>query len=184
MPIVLDGQKLYCAISGKVIRNEDYVVLIPAFQVDPEDPDSIFSDNIALRDEFEKWVLKERIIAKAQEPWLQESRSRKSHAVLVDNEYFFITRSLVEERVSLNFMKHVFGIGTSTELWLIFCQQITTLDKNTFQLSPSVTLTWEMVFHSHIILTREIKNGSKDRINISTKEWSLLKEILSDDSVA
>jgi hypothetical protein len=63
MPIIFSDQELYCAISGKPIHKDDYALAIPAFPIHPEDPDSLFSDNIALRDEFEKWELRDRIIA-------------------------------------------------------------------------------------------------------------------------
>ena len=179
MPIILHDQELYCAISGKPIHKDDYVVVIPAFPIQPEDPDSFFSDNIALRDEFENWKLKDQIIAKAQAPWLKEYRSSKFHKTLVDNEYFFLNESLIEDRVSLTFLKHVFGIGTNKKLWTNLCHDITTLNKSEFRLDPGQILTWDTVFPLYVILIREIENGSRDRVYIPMAEWKTLKEILS-----
>lgn len=183
MPSILHGQELYCAISGKPIHEDDYVVVIPAFPVHPNDPDSFFSDNIALRDEFENWRLKDRIIAKAQAVWLKDYRSSKFYKILVDNEYFFLARSLVEDRVSLTYLKHVFGFGTKLDLWVELCHSITNLDKSEFHLSQNEILTWNTVFPSHVVLIREIKNGSKDRIYVPLAEWAALKEILSQVTI-
>lgn len=182
MPTILNHQNIHCAISGKLIHKEDYVVVIPAFPIHPEDPDSFFSDNIALRDEFEKWPLKDKIIAKAQEVWLKDHRSRKSQKILVDNEYFLVTKNLKEDRISLTFLNHVFGVGTKTIVWTKLCQQVTTLEKNEFVLSPSEKIFWDTT-PSYVVLIREIRNGSRDRIKIPMAEWLSLKEILAREQV-
>lgn len=184
MPIILHGQELYCAISGKLIHKDDYVVVIPAFPIHPDDPDSFFSDNIALRDEFENWKLKDKIIAKAQKVWLEDYRNSKFHKILVDNEYFFLNKSLIEDRVGLTFLKRVFGISTNKKLWTNLCHNITTLDKYEFRLDPGQILTWDTVFPLYVILVREIENGSRDRVYIPMTEWTALKEILSQDTIA
>lgn len=183
MPWISKGQKLYCSISGREIRESDYVVVIPAFEVDPKDPDSVFSDNIALRDEFEKWDLRDRIIARSQKQWVQWYRDSSSYKILVDNENFLIIGSLIEDRITLTFLKHIFGIATSLELWGDFCKQVV-FDKGEFWINKTVHISWEVVELSFsVILTSEIEYGSRDRIKVHMREWNQLKEYLSRDSV-
>lgn len=184
MPWILRDQQLYCAISGKEIHKNDYVVAIPAFEIDPKDPDAIFSDNIALRDEFEQWPLKDKIIAKSQKRWLQKYRNSTSYKILIDSENFLIMKSLIEDRISLTFLKHVFGIATTIALWQKLCQQFFDSEKGLFQLSENARLTWNMeVPLSFVTLILDIENGSRDRIKVPLTEWLHLKEFLSLDSI-
>jgi hypothetical protein len=184
MPWILKGQKLYCAISGREIHQNDYVVVIPAFDVDPKDPDSIFSDNVALRDEFEKWDLKDRIIARSQKRWVQWYRDSASYKILIDAENFLIMKSLIEDRITLTFLKHVFGIATSLALWEELCKQIIVFDKSEFRVSKTMRISWEVGESlSSVILISEIEDGSRDRIKVPVLEWKQLKEYLSRDSI-
>lgn len=182
MPWVLRDQQLYCAISGKEIHNSDYVVVIPAFEIDPTDPDSIFSDNVVLRAEFENWPLKDKIIAKSQKRWIQEYRDSTSYRLLIDNENFLVMKSLIEDRVSLTFLKYVFGIATTLGLWEKLCQDMANLKKGEFQLSKSTRLAWEMKVSSpYVTLIHDVENGFRDRIQVPLPQWVHLKEFLSLD---
>ena len=184
MPWVFRDEQLYCAISGKEIHDDDYVVVIPAFEINPKDPESIFSDNIALRDEFEQWPLKDKIIAKSQKQWIQWYRDSTSYKILVDNENFLIMKSLLEDRVSLTFLKHVFGIATTSALWKNLCLHILQSDQGEFQVNNNTRIFWDTeLTTSHVILILNIENGSKDRIKVPLSEWSSLKDFLSIDSI-
>jgi hypothetical protein len=184
MPWVFRDEQLYCAISGKEIHDGDYVVVIPAFEIDPKDPESIFSDNIALRDEFEKWPLNDKIIAKSQKRWIQWYRDSTSYKILVDNENFLLMKSLIEDRVSLTFLRHVFGVATTGALWQKLCQQFLHSEKGHFQLSENERLTWSMEEPlSYVTLILDIENGSRDRIKVRLSEWLSLKDFLSLDSI-
>jgi hypothetical protein len=169
-----------CAISRKELQESDDVVSFPFFDSKPGEPKSICCEDIALRSEFEKWYLRDRVIQKVRDFWFQWSQMKKDIAILIlaENENFLITKGIYDKGVALFFLNHVFYVWVAIDIWDRFVDLILTSDKgelNTFG---------EHSFHWGVDTTQDnmivqIKSVRKDTIVIPMAEWLNLQELVS-----
>ena len=167
-----------CAISGKETKVDDDVVIFPYFDSNPGEPEFICCENIALRSEFERWYLKESVITKVRDFWVQRFHEKSFLLILAENENFLIVKSMIEKGVSLFFLNHVFSVDFRGDAWEKFAALIPTAEKSSINISEKYSLSWNMdTPKANMIL--QIRSIRKDTIVIPIDEWIKLQELLS-----
>jgi|GEM_PF-6579848 len=167
-----------CAISNKETKIDDDVVTFPYFDAKPGDAEFICCEDIALRSEFEKWYLKERVVEKVRNFWTQQYHRARSFLILAENENFLIAKSKVENKVLLFFLNHVFSIEFTKDTWKTFGNLILTAEIGDIKTNKQNSLYWN-VDDAKGNLFLQVKSIRKDSITIPMAEWQNLQDLLS-----
>jgi hypothetical protein len=168
-----------CAISRQEMDEDDNVVIFPFFESQPGEPEFFLCENIALRSEFEKWHLRDRVIKKVRDFWLQWSQEKIGIAIsiLAENENFLITKGIYDKGVLLVFLNHVFSVSTPIDAWDSLADLILTAEKGDMDTFGDHSFHWDIdPTHNNMIL--QIRSVRKDTIIIPMTEWQNLQELL------
>ncbi len=179
MPMVIRG-KTTCAISGKIVDVKEKIIGFPTFIGDPRDPAFVCSEACVLRDEFEKWDLKDHVIKKLREFWSLSYRMKTEvwTVIFEDSNYLFV-KSEVEDKVRILFHQHVFTIDVPKAIWHEFCKRLLS-DWDVVSISPYSNRT--LLFRKRaekVEISSRYREGWRDCINLSWPEWSHFKSILA-----
>lgn len=167
-----------CAISRKSIQASDDVVSFPYFESYPGEPEFVCCENIALRSEFERWRLRDRVIEKVRDFWTRWYRESKFFSILAENESFLIAKSTIENRVLLFFLNHVFSVEFTEDTWRKFSNQILTVEKGNIIANERMVLYWDMNITKGT-LTLHTSDDWRDSIIIRMTEWRSLQKLLT-----
>ena len=165
----------FCQISGRKLHRGDHVVVFPPFKCARQSPEFVYSDGIALRDEFEKWELKTTVTKLVQDFWIDTYRDNKYFPILFEDDYYLIVKSLAERgRVDMFFLKHVLHFSFWANSWPQFCEQMVSLENGVVRLSDISILEWKIEYPQ---VTIEIKYDKiyDDQIIIPVEEWAHLQ---------
>ena len=91
-----------CAISRKELKEGDDVMGFPFFDVLPDEPEFICCEDIALRSEFERWHLRDSVIKKVRNFWVERVHERGFILILAENENFLIIKRQFSTPVATN----------------------------------------------------------------------------------
>ena len=166
-----------CAISRKELKESDDVVGFPFFDAEPGEPEFICCEDIALRSEFEKWHLRDNVIKKVRDFWVEQSHERSFILILAENENFLIIKSTIEKMIRLFFLNHVFCVDLTEGEWKTFKDLISAFEKGAINLEI-YDLSWN-VGPAKCNLILQIKDGRRDSIDIPIAEWQNLQELAS-----
>ena len=156
----------------------DDVIIFPYFYSQPGEPEFAYCENVALRSEFEVWHLRDKITKKVRDFWIQEYHQATSFSILAENENYLIARSLIENRVLLFFLNHVFSIEFTRDIWKRFKDLILTSKEENINTIVEHTLSWS-VDHTKSRVSVQTKTIRRDSIILSIAEWLSLQEVLS-----
>lgn len=177
MPLILD-KDVRCSISGKPISRQDHAIGFPMFESSPDEPEFVCAENIVLRNEFEKWAFKDRVVEKVRRFCVNSHRNSKFFRVVAEDEFFLVVKSLIEDKVSLFFLKHVFALEMNKGTWKDLCRKVTNSESGNLLLDPNLLFSWERA-HDRYTLSLMNRNGWPDTVEISAMEWTKLKLLLS-----
>jgi len=169
-----------CAISRKELQDSDDIISFSFFDSKPGEPEFFLCENIALRSEFEKWQLRDSVIQKVRDFWIQWSRMKKDIAIsiLAENENFLITKGIYDKGIALFFLNHVFHVWLPIDLWDRFVDLILTTNKGGLNTFGEHSFHWDAdITQNNMIL--QIKSVRKDTIVIPMAEWLNLRELVS-----
>lgn len=135
-----------CAITRKELKESDNVVHFPYFDALPSEPEFVCCENIALRSEFEKWYLRDRVTQKVREHWLEWSQTKEGKAIVIlaRNENFLITKGIYDKGIALFFLNHVFHISLPINLWDKFTKIILTTDTSEIKTFGEDSFQWNV----------------------------------------
>lgn len=167
-----------CAISGKEMKISDDVVIFPYFDSQPGEPEFICCESAALRNEFERWYLKDKVIQKVRDFWVQRTHEKRFLLILAENENFLIVTSTIEKGVSLFFLNHVFSIDFTIDAWERFVDLMRTAEKGDINTIEKNSLYWDAATKKGSAFL-QIRATRKDSITIRINEWLNLQELLS-----
>lgn len=175
MPFLLNKNNR-CAVSGKLIKHGDRVVAFPVYESHPGEPEYVCSENIALRDEFENWQYKDRVVSKVRMAWVSWYRSSTSYSILWDDDSFLIVKSLLENKLRIFFLNHVFAVEVVKEKWEEFQHKLTIGDGQ-IVLRANASLSWmASPPYTNLLL---VDNEWKDSVNILSSDWERLVRFFS-----
>jgi len=166
-----------CAISKKELQEGDDVVHFPYYDAMPSEPEFICCEDIALRSEFEKWQLRDRVIQKVRDFWIREYRDSVYFSILAENEIILISKSYVEDSIRLFFLKYVFDVWLTEDTWKRF-QDFVTVEKGSIKLSEKESFSWNVDSAKGSVVLQKIE-VRKDTIIVPITEWQNLQELLS-----
>ncbi len=167
-----------CAISGKAIGDDENFVSFPFFDAAPDDPEFICCENIALRSKFEEWYLKDRVIKKVRDFWIERAHGNKHFSILAENENVLISKSKVEDSIRLFFLKYVFYVWFTETVWKSF-KDLVTAEKNTITISGKTFFSWDVDAENGSVLLQKTGGDEKDAIIIPITEWQNFQELVS-----
>ena len=176
MPFTL-SELNHCAISGKPLEQQDFVVVFPVYKSHLGEPEHICSENIALRDEFENWQYRDRVISRVRSAWVEWYRNTKSYSILWDHDSFLVVESLLEDKIRIFFLNHVFAVELIKEQWNEFQQKTLTIREGHILLRSNVSLFWKTYpsYTNLLIVDKEWR----DTIDIPSSEWEHLMRFFS-----
>ena len=167
-----------CAISRKDLKESDDVVSFPFFESQPNDPEFICCEDIALRSEFEKWYLRDKVIKKVRDLWVEQCHERSFILILAENENYLIIESIFEKGITLFFLNHVFRVDFTDAIWKRFGGLILATEQGNISTMVNHSLNW-VVDTANGTVSLQIRNARKDSIVIPIAEWLNLQELLS-----
>ncbi len=170
-----------CAISGKELQESDDTVHFPCFNSLPGEPEFVYCENIALRSEFEKWHLRDRVAQKVRDFWFEWSQTRENIAIIIlaRNENYLITKGIYDKGVALFFLNPVFDFGLPIDLWDRFVDLILTADTGKINTFEEDSFDWNIDSIKDNVILQINTLVRKDTIVIPMTEWLNLQELLS-----
>lgn len=177
MPIVF-VEKTRCAISNKIITDSDYVMGFYAFPYyEPPHPLSVCYDNVALRDEFNKWEFREAVTEELSKIWTQRyGKSDAYQTVIFKDDSYIIAKGTIDANVRIWFLKHIFTLTVSKVDWKAFCQTL---------LDDQKEISFDLHKDSHLLVRKENEGVKiyydrlRDRIKLDFLEWHYFLSILA-----
>ncbi|HEU0291249.1 MAG TPA: hypothetical protein VFR47_00835 [Anaerolineales bacterium] len=167
-----------CVISGKKMNTTDNVVFFPYFDSHPGDPDFVYCESAALRSEFEKWHLRDRIIKKVRDFWIQWSHEKRPISILIENQNFLIVKSEIEKKISLFCLNHVFSVDFTIDAWKRFVDLMLTSEKSHINTIENDSLFWNVNTTNDNVMLQAI-GIRRDSIVMPLTDWLNLQELLS-----
>jgi len=181
MALVIPERTL-CAISGRIITDTDRVLCFPPFPCGFDDPECICSDACVLRDEFEKWEFRDRVVRMVREFWVQWYHASKAFTVVFENEHFLFVRGKVEPKMRVFFLRYAFVIDIPLAEWQEFRAELHSVADMVHLPYSTINLSFRRIDDKMQVCIDAAGTGS-DCIEMSSLEWSGLKHILSEPSV-
>lgn len=177
MPIVFVG-KTRCAISNKIITDSDYIMGFHAFPYyEPPHPLSVCYDNVALRDEFNKWEFRKQVTEELSKIWTQRyGKSDAYQTIIFKDDSYIIAKGSIGANVRIWFLKHIFTLTVSKGVWNAFCQTL---------LDDQKEISFDLDTNSHLLVRKENEGVEiyceplKDRIKLDVPEWHHFLSILA-----
>lgn len=164
-----------CGISQRIIQKGDRCFWLPTFPCDPQDPLSKYSGACVLRDEFEKWELREELVRKireTREQALSDSKSLKACPILFHDNTYLIIKARGSKKIEIIFWQHLFALDIPQGEWRNFYSQM-------------LSLVDEIALDPNAIKEQEEKVkisgnawGAGDCIELSLQEWKHLLDAL------
>ena len=170
-----------CAITRKELKESDDVVHFPYFDALPGEPEFICCEDIALRSEFEKWYLRDRVTQKVRDFWLEWSQMKENIAIIIlaRNENYLITKGIYDKGIALFFLNHVFNVWLPIDLWDRFVDLILTADTGKIHTFEEDSFHWNVDAINGNVILQINTLVRKDTIVIPMAEWLNLQELLS-----
>ena len=167
-----------CCISGKVIGENDYVVCFPPFGDKATAQTICCDDGCVLRDVFEVWEFREAVMATVKEQWLLFTKDAPHvFEVLVEDENWFVTKSLFEKRIRFRSLKHLFMVEILSTKWFEFTN-IFKDDAPSGEYDLSINVISVKKFETFVKLICKSRIA-QDRIRLTQAEWRQLSTIVA-----
>jgi len=178
MPFIIIGRTT-CCISGKLLQADDKIVAFPPFACDSNEAEFVCYEGVALREEFETWVLRNSITKRVKEFWVQSYHTTKAFRVITEDDDYLLVRSLAESKLRLFFLQHVFGIDIPRTNWREFCKQLGTAEMTTvIPLETGIVLSFAKEVDRVSLCLRIEEALGHDCIDLSPTEWLRLQTVL------
>lgn len=113
-----------CGISRRIIQKDDNFFWIPMFPCNSRDPLAKYRETCVLRDEFEKWELKEPLVQKVKEFWEQWYSTSGSFSIVFHDDVYLIVKNKMRQDAIICFLRSLFFVSVPREEWKEFCDQM------------------------------------------------------------
>ena len=164
-----------CAISGKEVQEGDNFFGLPAFPCGPQDPLANYCEACVLRDEFEKWELREVLVQKVKEFWGQWLSTSEFSSSIFHDDIYLIVKNRADNSVRIHFIQHLFLIHVQRKDWKEFYGQMMG-PVNEISIGHYTIYTIRKK-EEKVEISETYKYG-QDRIEVTLEEWEHLQDAL------